>query len=58
MYSEAARSATALKLDNLIVIVDRNGKQLSRETAYSEGETALVGSLESLWLGGFLKYRW
>ena len=40
--SEAARSAAALKLDNLIVIIDKNGKQLSRETAYSDGETALA----------------
>jgi transketolase len=43
--SEAARNAAALELDNLIVIIDQNGKQLSRETAHSDGKT----DLPSLW---------
>ncbi|HVX92712.1 MAG TPA: 1-deoxy-D-xylulose-5-phosphate synthase N-terminal domain-containing protein [Candidatus Dojkabacteria bacterium] len=39
--SEAARNAAAIGLDNLVVIIDQNGKQLSRETAYADGKTAV-----------------
>jgi transketolase len=43
--SEAARNAATLELNNLIVIIDQNGKQLSRETSHSDGKT----DLPSLW---------
>ncbi|MDD3475063.1 MAG: transketolase C-terminal domain-containing protein [Candidatus Dojkabacteria bacterium] len=43
--SEAARNAAAMNLDNLFVIIDKNGKQLSRETAHSDGRT----DIPSLW---------
>ncbi len=43
--SEAARNAAAMNLDNLFVIIDKNGKQLSRETAHADGKT----NIASLW---------
>jgi len=43
--SEAARHAATLKLDNLICILDQNGKQLSRKTSDSDGET----NIKELW---------
>ena len=48
--SEAARHAANIGLDNLICILDQNGKQLSRPTAYSDGNT----DLEAVWKG----YGW
>lgn len=37
--SEAARNISALCLDNIVVIIDKNEKQLSRETSHSDGKT-------------------
>lgn len=48
--SEAARHAASLKLDNLICILDKNKKQLSRPTNYSDGES----NVEDIWKG----YGW
>lgn len=38
--SEAARHAASLQLNNLICIIDQNGKQLSRVTSTSDGSTS------------------
>lgn len=48
--SEAARHASGLGLDNLICILDKNGKQLSRPTSYTDAEV----DLEMVWKG----YGW
>jgi len=48
--SEAARHAAHLKLENLICILDRNTKQLSRPTSTADGAT----SLKRVWEG----YGW
>ena len=48
--SEAARHAASLGLDNLICIIDKNGKQLSRPTDYSDSSSDLKG----IWSG----YGW
>ena len=48
--SEAARHAASLKLDNLICILDKNGKQLSRPTNYSDGKS----DIKKIWQG----YGW
>ena len=47
--AEAARHATTLNLDNLICIVDRNKKQLSRPTVESDGH-----DIKQIWEG----YGW
>ncbi len=47
--SEAARHATTLSLDNLICILDKNGKQLSHPTSDVDG-----GNVEDIWKG----YGW
>lgn len=48
--SEAARHASALNLDNLICIIDKNGKQLSRPTNHSDS----ASNLKDIWSG----YGW
>lgn len=48
--SEAARHATTLPLDNLICVIDKNGKQLSRPTTDADGSTDLA----KIWEG----YGW
>jgi len=48
--SEAARHAAHLKLNNLICIIDRNTKQLSRPTSTTDGAT----DLKRVWEG----YGW
>lgn len=48
--SEAARHGASLGLDNLICIIDKNGKQLSRPTAESDPNS----DLETIWRG----YGW
>ena len=48
--SEAARHAASLGLDNLICIIDKNGKQLSRPTSYSDS----ASDLKIIWSG----YGW
>ena len=48
--SEAARHASSLKLNNLICILDKNKKQLSRPTEYSDGES----NIKQIWEG----YGW
>lgn len=48
--SEAARHAASLNLDNLICILDKNEKQLSRPTKYSDGNS----DVEKIWNG----YGW
>lgn len=48
--SEAARHATNLNLDNLICIIDKNGKQLSGATDYHDKGA----NLEEIWKG----YGW
>lgn len=48
--SEAARHAASLNLSNLICILDKNGKQLSRPTGYSDGNS----DVEEIWKG----YGW
>lgn len=48
--SEAARHAAALNLDNLICIIDKNGKQLSRPTNHSDS----ASNLKEIWSG----YGW
>lgn len=48
--SEAARHAASLGLDNLICILDKNQKQLSRPTIDSDG----ASNLEMIWKG----YGW
>lgn len=50
MVSEAARHAASLKLDNLICILDKNGKQLSRPTNHSDGNS----DIKQIWNG----YGW
>lgn len=45
--SEAARHASSLWLENLICIIDKNGKQLSRSTKESDPES----DLETIWKG-------
>jgi len=48
--SEAARHASSKGLDNLIVIIDKNGKQLSHSTSYSDSES----DVRKIWEG----YGW
>lgn len=48
--SEAARHASSLGLENLICIIDKNGKQLSRPTKESDSKS----DLETIWRG----YGW
>lgn len=48
--SEAARHAASLGLENLICIIDKNGKQLSRPTKESDS----TSNLETIWKG----YGW
>jgi transketolase len=48
--SEAARHATQLDINNLICIIDKNAKQLSRATELTDGTT----NLKSVWSG----YGW
>jgi len=48
--SEAARHATTLPLDNLICVIDKNGKQLSRPTTDADGSADLA----KIWEG----YGW
>lgn len=48
--SEAARHAASLGLENLICIIDKNGKQLSRPTKESDSKS----DLETVWRG----YGW
>lgn len=48
--SEAARHASSLKLENLICIIDKNGKQLSRPTKESDSGS----DIETIWRG----YGW
>ncbi len=48
--SEAARHATSLNLDNLICIIDKNGKQLTRPTIEVDGGA----NLKQIWEG----YGW
>ena len=43
--SEAARHGASLELDNLICIIDKNGKQLSRPTKESDSKS----DLETIW---------
>lgn len=40
--SEAARHAATMRLDNLVCIIDKNGKQLSRPTSDNDGATDLA----------------
>lgn len=48
--SEAARHAASLNLNNLICILDKNEKQLSRPTNYSDGKS----DIKKIWQG----YGW
>jgi transketolase len=48
--SEAARHASSIGLSNLICILDKNKKQLSRPTNYSDGNS----DIETIWKG----YGW
>lgn len=48
--SEAARHASSLGLDNLVCIIDKNAKQLSRPTQQSDGGS----NLKNIWEG----YGW
>jgi len=48
--SEAARHAATLPINNLVCIIDQNGKQLSRRTNYADG----AADIEGIWRG----YGW